>query len=689
MLKRLKLSPQALMALEAGLIGLFFIQALRFLVGMLYTQTAGASAMLALQSLNIDPLPPGGPDPTLVRSEISFTIAMLGLPLLTLILGKVRPLIFAGTLLVVVGRALMNLQVVLTPTAAAALVVGGGLFYLAFLVRWRANHFPIFFVAGIGADQLFRAAGNTLDPSWAANYANVQIGLSFIAALIAFIALVWSETRPQPPMPGPEYGLLPFWGGVGIGGLLFLQLALLAIPNAIAGRADYDYAIIVPFLTAATLLPLVPSVRSRVMAFLNTFDAGLRGWLWMLLIILLLVFGTRLQGVIGAITLILAQFGATMIWWWLLRRRTERDRSFNGLWLILAMAIFAILIAFDTFTYDYAYVRGLSGNLAFLNDIVVPLMRGFQGLGLVVLGFAAFLAALPMTQIRGRMSTSNASAFFSLAALVLVIAASFAAGYLARPPVVPGAGSLAVMRVGTFNIHGGTDEYFTASLDRIANTIFQSGANVVMLQEAEAGRITSFGVDQPLWLARRLGMDRRFFPTVEGLRGLAVLSNVPIAYDDGVLLDGISEQTGLQRVQILPEPDHVIEVYNTWLSYLTEPTGDLTLADQEQDQQRQLNQIFQIIADQHPNGVLGRTILGGTFNNVPDSPLLEQLTSVGFVDPFAGYPIELSATLVRSGVPRARLDYILLRNLTPAEGVGVIDTPASDHRMVVVGVLVE
>ena len=115
----------------------------------------------------------------------------------------------------------------------------------------------------------------------------------------------------------------------------------------------------------------------------------------------------------------------------------------------------------------------------------------------------------------------------------------------------------------------------------------------------------------------------------------------------------------------------------------------MTLADQEQDQQRQLNQIFQIIADQHPNGVLGRTILGGTFNNVPDSPLLEQLTSVGFVDPFAGYPIELSATLVRSGVPRARLDYILLRNLTPAEGVGVIDTPASDHRMVVVGVLVE
>jgi endonuclease/exonuclease/phosphatase (EEP) superfamily protein YafD len=184
-------------------------------------------------------------------------------------------------------------------------------------------------------------------------------------------------------------------------------------------------------------------------------------------------------------------------------------------------------------------------------------------------------------------------------------------------------------------------------------------------------------------------MDRRFFPTNEGTRGLAVLSRVPIAFDDGELLTGTGEQTGLQRVQILPEPDTLMEVYNTWLGYLLEPTGDLTLEAQEQDQQQQLNQIFQIIADQHPNGVLGRTVIGGTFNNVPDSPLLQQMEAVGFSDPFAGLPLELSATLVRSGVPQARLDYVWLRNLTPSEGVLVLDSSASDHRLAVTGVLVE
>ena len=57
----------------------------------------------------------------------------------------------------------------------------------------------------------------------------------------------------------------------------------------------------------------------------------------------------------------------------------------------------------------------------------------------------------------------------------------------------------------------------TTDLEAVARTIQESGANVVLMQEVEAGRMTSFGVDQSLWLARRLGMDRRFYATNEGL----------------------------------------------------------------------------------------------------------------------------------------------------------------------------
>jgi hypothetical protein len=45
--------------------------------------------------------------------------------------------------------------------------------------------------------------------------------------------------------------------------------------------------------------------------------------------------------------------------------------------------------------------------------------------------------------------------------------------------------------------------------------------------------------------------------------------------------------------------------------------------------------------------------------------------------------------LVRSGVPRARFDYIWLRSLPANEGVLVLDSPASDHRLAVVGVFIE
>jgi endonuclease/exonuclease/phosphatase family metal-dependent hydrolase len=691
MLRRLNLSPRNLMFLEAGLLGLFFIQALRFLVGMLYNQSAGASITLTINQLGLELLTPNPTDPAAVTRDVTFSFLMLGLPVLTLIFGRVRPFIFVAVLITAVGRAFMSLEIVLTPTASAALVVGGGLMYVAYLARYRAHVLPYMFVLALGADQILRAAGNTLDPSWSVDYQNIQIGLSFLAVLLALATTVWTETTPQPALPSPEYGLVPFWGGIGMGALLFLQMSLLGMPNAIAGRADYEYTVLVPAVVVATLLPLIPAVRGRAGAFIGTFDSSVRGWLWLLAIVLLIVAGTRLTGLIAAAALVFAAFLSSTLWWWMLRRRSSRDRSFSGLWLVLGVFIFALLAACDLFTYEYAYVRGFSGDLAFLNDILVPLLRGFSGLGIAVIILSVFLAALPMTQIRQRIPLTGGSAFASIAALVLVAAAGVGAWLLARPPVIQAPANLEVMRVATYNIHGGTNEYFQPSLEEIATAIETSGANVVLLQEVEVGRLTSFGVDQALWLARNvgLGMDRRFYPTNEGLRGLAVLSSLPIAFDDGAPLSGIGERTGLQRVQIQPTPDSVITIYNTWLGYLLEPTEGLTIEAQEQDQQRQLTEIFQIIESQHPNGVLGRTIIGGTFNNVPDSPLVQRMREVGFIDPFAGMPVELGATLVRSGVPRARLDYLWLRNLSPAEGVLVLDNPASDHRLAVAGILVE
>ncbi len=684
MLKRL----HYLTILEAGFTGLFFIQAVRFLIGMLYSRVAGASAVSALQAAQT-PITGPAVDPALVTTEVTFLLYMIALPLFTLILGRIRPLIVVAAAAVAIGRLLMMPLGILTPTGAAALALGAGLAYIALIARYRAQMIPYMFILGFAADQLFRAVGNTRDLSIQPGFRDIQIGLTVVAILVSLLAYMGERRRARGEEEeySPDYGLLPLWGAVGLSGLLYLELALLALPNAVAARADTDYTTIAPFVLLATILPLIPAVRGRARAFVGVFDGNVRGWLWMLLIALLIVFGTRLHGIVAGAALVLAQFFVSMIWWWLIRPRSERQRSFSGLWLVFGVALFALLVLGDNFTYEYAFVRDLTGDFAFLNTVVPPLLRGFRGLGLELLLLAVFLAALPMTQTQRRIPWNGSpSLWLSLGTFVVVIVATIGAAVAVRPPVVQGVRGIDEMRVATYNIHGGYDEFYNSDLEAVAHAIQESGANVVLMQEVDAGRLSSFGVDQSLWLARRLGMDRRFYATNEGLQGLAVLSNIQIAFDDGHLLDSLATQTGVQRVQVLPDPDTVVTLYNMWLSPLLELANGQTIEDQEQDQQRQLNEIFAVYVRQACSASLGRTIIGGTMHNVPDSPLVEQMRNAQFSDPFAGLPLELSATFVRTGFPPARFDYLWTCNL-PSSGAIVLPDAPSDHRLAVAGLL--
>ncbi len=673
---------QALTFLEAGLIGIFFVQALRLLVGLLYSRFASASLVTALNPADIDFAFSSIVEPATFSSELGFLVYMLALPLLTLLLGRVRWLIVVGVALAAIGRALMSGDTAITTTVSASMVIGGALLYLAMLVRYRARVLPYFFVIGFGADQVFRAFGDTLDPSWSSSYFGVQLILSLLTLALSFFTTFQENRLAQQAEVSPERGLLPIWGGIGLGALLFLELALLALPNAVAGRASTDYTTFVPILLVATLLPLIPWVRVQARNFIGTFDGGLRGWLWMLLIALLMVFGTRFQGILAGVALALAQFTVSLLWWWLVRPQGERERSFTGLWLVLAAGLLGLFVIGDSFTYEYAFVRGIQSGAEEIDQWVTSLLRGFRGMGLGLLLLAVFLAALPMTQVRRRIPWTGGSSLQNMFGLIVIIATAASAGYAARPPVIAGVRNEPTLRFGTYNIHAGYNEFFSYELENIARTINFSGANIVLLQEVEAGRLTSFGVDQSLWLARRLGMDKRFYPATEGLQGLAVLSNVEIVFHEGKPLASSGPQTGLQRVQLRPDSG-IVTVYNTWLGLLLETGEDTEM--QEQDQQRQLNQMIATIAGDHPDGELGRMIVGGTFNNVPTSPLIQQMRDNRFSDAFDGQPRELSHTLWRTG-QRARLDYLFLSPRMRKVSAGVMETNASDHRMAVVEV---
>lgn len=682
MTRRTQWAVSALTLLEVGLIGLFFVQALRFTIGALYGSIAGVSAAFA-----VDPalLPPElMPDSALLNDELALAGYVALLPILFLIFGRIRILALVAALVAAGARALMLIDVGISPTQAALVVIGASLIYILSLIRFRLWAVPFFFVLGLGADQVLRAFGDTLDPSLSSGYQPVQIALSAVVALSALAAALVGRSRDEGVA---EHGTMPLWGAFALGGLLYLELALLALPNAIANRAGTDYTLLVPLVLAATLLPILPAVRSSARRFIALFDPNLRGWVWMLLTALLIILGTRLQGIGAGIALVIAQFLVSLLWWWIGRAKAAREVSFSGVWIVFGIAIFLLLVLTDNFTYEYAFVRDLTGNLAFLNETIPPLLRGLRGFGLAVLLLGVFLAVLPITQTQRRIPWTGGSLASNAAGLVVAAIAIIAAALAAQPPVVLAVRTTETIRIGTFNIHGGFDEFYNYDLYAIARVIRQSGANVVLLQEVEAGRMTSFGVDQPLWLARRLGMDVRFFPTNEGLQGLAALSNIPIAFDDGSLLTSLGNQTGVQRIQIQPEPGVVITLYNTWLSPLLEISSADATSNQIQDQQRQLNEIIALIAAHHPGGVLGRTVVGGTFHNVPDSPLIEQMRSVGFLDAFAGQNAEISATFVRTGLPSARFDYLWLRNLTRL-GAGVMNDPASDHRMAVTEIVI-
>ncbi|MDX2076783.1 MAG: endonuclease/exonuclease/phosphatase family protein [bacterium] len=645
--------------IEATFVGVFFIQALRFLLGEVYARMGSASLFPTINPAQLDPTLLGLIQPSVASAKISFLVYMLALPALGIFIGGFRPVIVIATGITAFGRYWMLANMDLRPDViGAAITLGGALLYIVAIARHRGRIFPPMMILAFGIDQLFRAYGNTLDPSWGANYLNIQLILSVVTIVISAIAFFSQPLdKPNAQEVSPDVTLITFWGGLSFGALLFLQVSLLALPNAIAGRATSDYTLLVAPTMVATLLPLMPTVRAYVRRFIGLFDSGVRGWVWMLIAMLFIVIGTRLTGLIAGISLILAQFTISLLWWWLIRPKAQKERSLGGLWLIFGVLLFVLLYVGDIFTYEYAFVRNFAPPLDGLNPIIPPLLRGFKGLGLGLLLLATFVACLPIVQTRRRIAWSGGNPVLSVVTLILVVGMSAGAVYFARPPIIEPKLNPQQLLVLTYNIHGGYNEFFYPELALMANTIEFSGADVVLLQEVEIGRMTSFGVDQALWLARRLRMDVRVYAPNEGIQGLAILSRVPIVFADGYPLENsVATKTGLQRVQIRPDAN-VITIYNLWLDPLLDTGGVVSVAELERGQQEQLSQIFRLVNTHiEQDGGTGRRIIGGTFNNIPSSDVIRSMTR-NFVDYFADDTPETTVTFIRTGV-RARLDYL-------------------------------
>jgi endonuclease/exonuclease/phosphatase family metal-dependent hydrolase len=662
--------------IEAALVGLFFIQAIRFLYGTLYAHLSSASLVsLTLDRAAIAALP-GVVDPADVEIELLIAGAALLTPLLSIILGRLWFGATAAAVLAAAGRVFLTANGgTFLGVAGAVVTAGAAALYFTVIAVRRPGILPAGLVLGFALDQMVRLYGSTVDITWDDSFLELQTLISLGLFLVAALALIFERLGRNPDERSAQ-GEISGWGAFALGGLLYLEFAVLGLPNLVAHRAGMDYIAVAPWLMGATLLPLVAEVRNIARGFLSMFDGWYRGWVWFLLLGLLLVVGFRFEGPPAAGALIGAQFMTCLSFWWVAQPSDGR-RNFTGIGAIFGLLFFLLLTGGDFFTYEYAFVRGLAEPLA-------SLLRAFRGLGLAVTLLAALLACLPAILARKRLPWRGGRAVESLAGLALVVLGGMLAGMLATPVVMRPPGDPASLRLATLNLHGGFSQYFGMDLPRIAEQIERSGVDVLLLQEVEAGRLVSFGIDQPAWLARRLNMQVSYFATNESLQGLAILSRIPIEDASGLLLTSQSRQTGVQYARLRAQDGERLDVYNTQLTLLFRG-GALSIEAQERDQTRQVLEIFELMAlndyEDH------RLVLGGTFNQRPGGDIYVFLNQRGFIDPFADYPQERAVTLRLVNEPPVRVDYLWLQRIAPLE-VGITPMIQSSHNMPIVKVAV-
>lgn len=651
--------------------GLFFVQAVRFLYGTLYAHIGSVDQLSRTVNTGSVGATPGFVNVGDVQIELILAGIAILLPLSVLLFGRFGTLVAAVS---AAGRVYMTFggHTMLGVIGAVA-AAGGGALYAAVLARRRADQLPFMFVIGFGVDQVIRAYGNTTDLTWDGRFLATQAGLSLILFLVTALNLALEgRERRNPDYQPPPKTQIAGWGAVALGGLLYLEFAVLGLPNTLARRAGGDGIVIAPYLVAATLLPLVPAIRELARRFLVIFDAQWRGWVWFLLTGLLFVVGYRFQGPPSAIALLVAQFLLCLSWWWLVQPAEGRG-NFSGAALSIGLILFLVLTGADYFTYDYAFVRGLQEPFG-------GMVRGFRGLGLGIVIVAVLLVNLPAIVARKRLPFRGGGFAESAFILFLVAVAggvtySFASPVFVQPPARSDR-----LRIVTLNLHGGYSLYFDQNLSEIANEIQKNGADIVLLQEVETGRMVSYGIDQVAWLAQAVGMQADYFPTNEALQGMAILTRLPIQTRQTQLLTSIGKQTGIQYVQLRTIDGGILNIYNTQLGLLLRDSSR-DAESQQQDQLRQLDEIFSLIAGNDP-GLPNRTVLGGTFNNTPGSDVYQKLAAY-FSDPFSGLAAEKAITWKLINNVTSRVDYLWLRNVTSLSA-GVSELQATTHNMPVV-----
>ena len=616
---------------------------------LLFTLQAVRTLFATLFGVLYDALFAGPFKPLVVVIGLLILLAFLAPLFVSRHAERMHLLLLVAVLVGAVARVPMTLNHhALRLYSSMAVVAAGGVYLAALLGHTPERLAPALALALIG-DQLLRALGDTWDLSMRPGWAVPQLLLSAGLILLARYLARPEVARYEIGMVGVRLGLP---GALGWAGFLFVEMSLLSLPNALARWSGGSYAVLAPLLMGVTVLAAMPALHRALACALGGHGLYARLWGLALLLVALagLAVGRLVPGLPAVAGLLAAHAALLLALPNLVAFRLAGTAEHTGLWLAAGGVVLMILNVAYAFAFTYPYT-----------------IEAFKGLGLPIVLVAAALAALPgllrPAPVGGSGGADNPgrAAWAALALLAVVVTA--AAAWPRRVEPAP-AGDR--MRAGTYNIHYGYDRPWHHTLEEQARAIQASGAQVVALQEVDAGRLVSYGVDDALWLGRRLGMHVVYLPTVEQLTGIALLSRFPIVDSQACPLASRLEPTGIIRAR-LQVGERTVDAYATWLGLTPE------------ERAAQLSDALAFVG-----GGDARTpaIWGGDFNATPASPVHARIAAAGFVDPFVALGLDAAFT-DPADAPQQRIDFVWLRGLAPVEGQ-VLDALASDHRMVVV-----
>ena len=227
-----------------------------------------------------------------------------------------------------------------------------------------------------------------------------------------------------------------------------------------------------------------------------------------------------------------------------------------------------------------------------------------------------------------------------------------------------------------YNIHAGRDAAGVVNLDRVAQVIASTNADVVLLQEVDRNTARSGNADHFAMLMRLTKFDGAFGKSLDyqgGQYGIAILSRrpitahhvIPFRTDPPQMRAGGSFEPRIALVVETRGPAGPLRIINTHL----DASGEDMYRRQEAEQ------LALTIPDESPQ------FAGGDFNSTPDSAVHERMQSAGVRDAWleCGSGPELTYP---ADAPVKRIDYLYLSNGWTCTSAKVIETQASDHRPV-------